>query len=58
MEPPPSYHEIITSLNKSRKQEMMLTEEIKELKKEIENLKIENELNKDAKHMYYNAYIE
>jgi hypothetical protein len=58
MNPPPSYHDILQKLNSTVKNEMLLIEEVKELKNELELLKIENELNKDAKNLFHSAYIK
>jgi hypothetical protein len=48
MNPPPSYHEILQLLNKTRLNEMKLTEELKDLKTQLKKTEIELKLCKNA----------
>jgi hypothetical protein len=48
MNPPPSYHEILNLLNKSKLNEMKLIDENERLVKELENVKMELEMVRKA----------
>jgi len=56
MNPPPSYQEILQLLNKLKLGEMKLTDEIKELKKELETTKVDLKIKTDELTLFHTAY--
>ena len=56
MNPPPSYQEIVQLLNKTKKNEMKLIDEIDELKKQLETVQLQLKIKTDENQLIYTAY--
>jgi len=57
MNPPPSYQEILHLLNKSKANEMKLMNENDELKRQLEEVKIELKVKEAEMEMFRKGYV-